>query len=87
MEPEGERPIHFLVIFAADTDPDDIDRAIAYVFRANDRFDPGSGTPRASGHSVLDFGTIDQRDIKDQVSVIMEGSAEVFRLRRERYGY
>ena len=43
----GERPIHFLVIFAADTDPDEIDRAIAYVFRANDRFDPRSGTPRA----------------------------------------
>ena len=51
----GERPIHFLVIFAADTDPDDIDRAIAHVFRANDRFDPRSGTPRATGHSVIDF--------------------------------
>ena len=36
---------------------------------------------------VLDFGSNDQPDIKDQVSVIMEGSAEVFRLRRERYGY
>ena len=36
---------------------------------------------------VLDFGSIDQRDIRDQVSVIMEGSAEAFRLRRERYGY
>ena len=51
----GERPIHFLVIFAADTDPDDIDRAIAHVFRTNDRFDPRSGTPRATGHSVIDF--------------------------------
>ena len=51
----GERPIHFLVIFAADTDPDDIDRAIAHVFRTNDRFDPKSGTPRATGHSVVDF--------------------------------
>ena len=87
MEPEGERPIHFLVIFAADTEPDDIDQAIAHVFGANDRFDPKSATPRATGHSVLDFGSIDQRDVKDQVSVIMEGSAEVFRLRRERYGY
>ena len=36
---------------------------------------------------VLDFGSIDQPDIKNQVSVIMEGSAEAFRLRRERYGY
>ena len=36
---------------------------------------------------VLDFSSTDQRDIKDQVSVIMEGSAEVFRLRRERHGY
>ena len=51
----GERPIHFLVIFASDTDPDEIDRAIAHVFRANDRFDPRSGTPRATGHSVLAF--------------------------------
>ena len=51
----GERPIHFLVIFAADTDPDDIDRAITFVFRANDRFDPRSGTPLATGHSVIDF--------------------------------
>lgn len=51
----GERPIHFLVIFAADTDPDDIDRAISFVFRANDRFDPRSGTPLATGHSVIDF--------------------------------
>lgn len=51
----GERPVHFLVIFAADTDPDDINRAIAHVFGANDRFDPRSGTPRATGHSVIDF--------------------------------
>ena len=51
----GERPIHFLVIFAPDTDPDDIDRAIANVFRAKDRFDPRTGTPRATGRSVIDF--------------------------------
>ena len=51
----GERPIHFLVIFSADTEPVEVDRAIAYVFRANDRFDPKSGTPRATGHSVIDF--------------------------------
>ena len=36
---------------------------------------------------VLGFGSIDQPDIKDLVSMIMEGSAEAFRLRRERYGY
>ncbi|HCC33213.1 MAG TPA: hypothetical protein DEQ28_04835, partial [Clostridiales bacterium] len=32
-------------------------------------------------------GSIDRPEIKDQVNVIMEGSAEAFRLRRERYGY
>jgi len=53
----GERPIHFLVIFGAHTDPDDIDRAITHVFGASDRFDPKTGTPRATGHSVDDFLT------------------------------
>ena len=51
----GERPIHFLVIFAAHTEPDDIDRAITHVFGANERFDPKSGTPRATGQSVISF--------------------------------
>jgi len=32
-------------------------------------------------------GNIDRPEIKGQVNVIMEGSAEAFRLRRERYGY
>jgi len=32
-------------------------------------------------------GSIDRESIKDQVSRIMEGSAEAFRLRKERYGY
>ena len=36
---------------------------------------------------VLGAGSIDQPEVKDLVSVIMEGSAEAFRLRRERYGY
>jgi DNA repair ATPase RecN len=36
---------------------------------------------------VLGAGSIDRPDIKEFVSVIMEGSAEAFRLRRERYGY
>ena len=37
---------------------------------------------------VLDFGSIDQPDIKSPVSAIkIKESAEVFRLRREHYGY
>jgi len=36
---------------------------------------------------LLVHGSIDRDDIKDQVSRIMEGSAEAFRLRKERYGY
>ena len=51
----GERPIHFLVIFAADTDPDEINRAITHVFGVSNRFDPRTGTPRATGQSVIDF--------------------------------
>jgi ABC-type Mn2+/Zn2+ transport system ATPase subunit len=53
----GERPIHFLVIFATTTDPNAIDRAISHVFGTSDRFDPKTGTPRATGHSVDDFLT------------------------------
>ena len=53
----GERPIHFLVVFAKSTDPDLIDGAIAHVFGASDRFNPKSGTPRATGQSVDDFLT------------------------------
>ncbi len=51
----GERPIHFLVVFASDTDPDDIDRAITHVFGTSDRFDKTAGTPRATGQSVNEF--------------------------------
>ena len=51
----GERPIHFLVIFAACTDPGAIDRAIAHVFGTSDRFDPKTGTPRSTGQSVDKF--------------------------------
>ena len=36
---------------------------------------------------VIGTGSIDRPDIKNRVSVIMEGSAEAFRLRQERYGY
>ena len=51
----GERAIHFLVVFAADTDPDDIARAITYIFGTVEPFDPKSGTPRATGESVVRF--------------------------------
>jgi ABC-type cobalamin/Fe3+-siderophores transport system ATPase subunit len=37
--------------------------------------------------ALLDAGSIEHPSIKELVSVIMEGSAEAFRLRRERYGY
>ncbi len=36
---------------------------------------------------LLGSGSIDRSEIKELVSVIMEGSAEAFRLRKERYGY
>jgi predicted ATP-dependent endonuclease of OLD family len=36
---------------------------------------------------VKDSGSIDRPEIKHIVSEVMEGSAEAFRLRRERYGY
>lgn len=51
----GERPLHFLVIFAANTKPDDIDGVIRHVFGPSDRFDPKLGTPRATGQSVQHF--------------------------------
>jgi DNA repair ATPase RecN len=44
------------------------------------------GTEKRFG-IVLASGSIDRPDVKEQVSVIMEGSAEAFRLRSERYGY
>ena len=47
---------------------------------------PWSGSECRLG-KVLDFGSIDRPDIEDQVSLIMEGGAEAFRLRRERCGY
>ena len=51
----GERPIHFLVIFARDTEPDQIEGCIRYVFGTRDPFDPDTGTPRATGQSVDEF--------------------------------
>ena len=44
------------------------------------------GTRNQMGR-VLKVGSIERPDIKDLVTRIMEGSAEAFRLRRERYGY
>ncbi len=51
----GERPLHFLVIFASETKPDDIDKLIQFVFGAREPFDPKTGTPRATGESVGKF--------------------------------
>lgn len=51
----GERPIHFLVIFARDTEPEQIEGCIRHVFGTRDPFDPDSGAPRATGHSVDEF--------------------------------
>jgi len=53
----GERPIHFLVIFAAETNPDEIHCAISHVFGTSVPFDPKKGTPRATGQSVDEFLT------------------------------
>jgi len=36
---------------------------------------------------VKTSGSIDRPEVKHLVSVVMEGSEEAFRLRRERYGY
>ena len=44
------------------------------------------GTKNRMG-KVLGAGSIDQPGIKELVTVIMEGSAEAFRRRRDRYGY
>ena len=37
--------------------------------------------------TTICVGSIDRKNVKDRVSVIMEGSAEAFRLRRDRYGF
>ncbi len=51
----GERPLHFLTIFASDTRPEDIESVIRFVFGERERFDPRLGTPRATGQSVGTF--------------------------------
>jgi predicted metal-dependent phosphoesterase TrpH/ABC-type lipoprotein export system ATPase subunit len=51
----GERPIHFLAIFASGTPADDVDTAIRFVFGEREPFDPNSGTPRATGESIGTF--------------------------------
>ena len=51
----GERPIHFLVIFASDTDPSDIEGLIQHIFQEREHFDSGSGVPRATGESISTF--------------------------------
>lgn len=51
----GERPMHFLAIFAAESKPEDLDGLIRYVFGERERFDKQKGTPRATGDSVGTF--------------------------------
>lgn len=51
----GERPLHFLVIFAEATKADEIEGAIRHVFGALEPFDPATGKPRATGASVTAF--------------------------------
>ncbi len=51
----GERPLHFLAIFASDTKPEDIEYLIRHVFDGREPFDAKTGTPRATGGSVDTF--------------------------------
>ena len=51
----GERPIHFLSIFASETDPAKIEGLIHHVFQERDKFDRTTGTPRATGESIGTF--------------------------------
>ena len=51
----GERPLHFLTIFASNTRPDAIEGLIGHVFQERTAFAPKTGTPRATGESVSTF--------------------------------
>lgn len=51
----GERPLHFLAVFSAETDPTEITKLILYVFGTREPFDKKSGTPRATGTDVGKF--------------------------------
>lgn len=51
----GERPLHFLVIFEAGTNPEQIEGAIRHVFGSREPFDKKTGVPQATGNSVEDF--------------------------------
>lgn len=51
----GERPIHFLSIFSSDASVDDIQGVINHVFGTRKPFNPGNGTPQATGESVGEF--------------------------------
>jgi ABC-type cobalamin/Fe3+-siderophores transport system ATPase subunit len=46
----------------------------------------GLSVDRALGR-VEQQGSIDREDVKEMVSLVMEGSAEAFKLRKERYGF
>lgn len=51
----GERPLHILVIFQRDTPVNEIEFCIQHVFTPRNPFDPDTGTPQATGHSVGEF--------------------------------
>lgn len=51
----GERPVHLLVIFASDTDPDQIEKTIRYIFGTGSPFDPNTDQPKPTGVAISDF--------------------------------
>ncbi len=51
----GERPLHFLIIFASDTSIEDIKGTIRHIFAEREPFDAENDTPRATGTSVGTF--------------------------------
>lgn len=51
----GERPIHLLIIFSADTDVDEIDATIRHIFGANSRFNQDQTQPLSAGIAIGEF--------------------------------
>ncbi|MCL4516991.1 MAG: AAA family ATPase [Firmicutes bacterium] len=51
----SEQTIHFLAIFAANTDLDQIDHLIDYIFGHQGRFNPTGKTPLAANKTIGDF--------------------------------
>ena len=67
----GERPIHFLVIFASDTDPDDIDHAITHVVRESGE---RSKAPQHRTSTMTWLGTV-----RERVGAARQAAAVAFR--------